>query len=75
MDRTDNKIQRLQRESWVDGFLSGMAAGTFKEFWSKPGNKLDDKSVYLWIDNYCRANPLKNVAQAAEMLFLEHTRK
>ncbi len=62
-------------ESWVNGYLSGLAIGTRAEFWNKGGNSLDKESAYLWIDNYCRANPLKGTDDAGGALFKEHTTK
>jgi hypothetical protein len=62
-------------KSWVLGYLSGMAAGTSLNFWGRAGiNQLDSESVFLWIGNYCRANPLKVVFDAADELFLERCR-
>ena len=61
-------------EIWLDGYLSGLAVGSHIKFWEKGGSSLDRKSAYLWIDNYCRANPLKNTADAGSALFREHTK-
>jgi hypothetical protein len=59
-------------KAWVLGYLSGMAGGTDINFWGRAGiNQLDAESVFLWISNYCRANPLKPVSEAATDLFLE----
>jgi hypothetical protein len=61
--------------TWLLGYLSGLSAATGKDFWDKPNvNSLDNESVALWMDNYCRANPLKGVAEGANGLFLERTR-
>ncbi len=58
--------------AWVLGYLSGMAQGSNLNFWGRVGvNNLDNQSVFLWISNYCRANPLKLVSEAATDLFLE----
>ena len=57
------------------GYLSGIALALDKDFWGQPGsNALDSASVYLWMDNYCRANPLKDIADGGELLFQERTR-
>ncbi len=60
---------------WVLGFLSGLAAGEGVDFWGTPGaprvNPLDNASVYLWMDNYCKANPLHMIATAAGAPFWE----
>ena len=60
--------------TWVVGYLSGLASASQKEFWGggQSGvNNLDTASVFLWIDNYCRANPLKDIDDAAMALFFE----
>jgi hypothetical protein len=59
-------------KAWVLGYLSGMAGASELNFWGRAGvNQLDSESVFLWISNYCRANPLKLVFDAADALFLE----
>ncbi len=58
--------------AWVLGYLSGAASASNLNFWGRAGvNNLDNESVFLWIGNYCRANPLKLVVDAADALFLE----
>jgi hypothetical protein len=58
--------------TWLLGYLSGLAAGADQNFWGRQGvNSLDNESVYLWMDNYCRANPLKEVSEGGIALFLE----
>ena len=53
---------------WVVGYISGANADS-----SHPdvllGRDLD--GLIAWIDNYCRANPLKNIASAASSLIVE----
>ena len=45
------------------------------DFWGQPGvNILENESVYLWMDNYCRNNPLKDMDDGAESLFWERIR-
>lgn len=31
----------------------------------------DNASIFLWFDNYCQANPLKNMIDGADSLFDE----
>ena len=63
-------------ELWVVGYLSGLAIGLNTNLWGHPNvNELRPESVFLWIDNYCRANPLKNVDAAANALFVERCPK
>jgi hypothetical protein len=49
--------------SWLLGFLSGLAVGQKKDF-----IRTDNKSMFLWVDNYCRSNPLNNLADAGDSL-------
>lgn len=59
-------------ESWLTGFLSGLAVAAKKEFWGRPNiDLIDNESVYLWMDNYCRANPLKDISDGGIELFIE----
>ncbi len=63
-----NNQQLLLRESvyreWVFGFLSGVS-------WQKSGDNRTDllrgierAGLLLWLDNYCRANPLHSMPTA-----------
>jgi len=57
----------INMEGWVMGFLSASADASGKDFLKDT----DAKSIFLWMDNYCRANPLKHVAHGARELFFE----
>ena len=50
---------------WLLGFLSGLAAGSGKDILKA----LDNESVYLWVDNYCRVNPLRGLDEAGWELY------
>jgi hypothetical protein len=52
---------------WLIGFLSGVAAGTQKDLLKTT----DNDSITLWMDNYCRANPLNDLEDGAETLAKE----
>ena len=63
--------------AWLLGYLSGLVAALNKDFFggtNTPFNSLDNESIYLWMDNYCRANPLKLMSSGAIDLFLEVTK-
>jgi hypothetical protein len=47
---------------WVLRFLSGVGAP----------EGMDSEAVTGWLDNYCRAHPLKNLSYAASAFVLEH---
>jgi hypothetical protein len=58
-------------KAWLNGFLSGIAFGTNVDILKGT----DKESIYLWIDNYCRANPLKDLDDAGLALFDELKRQ
>lgn len=57
----------LSYRGWLNGFLSGMSLGLNVDALAAP----DNESLYLWMDNWCRANPLKNLAAGGKELFME----
>lgn len=57
----------LSNTSWLVGYLSGLAIGAGKDF--LPGT--DNTSIFSWMDNYCRSNPLKDVASGGLALMAE----
>jgi hypothetical protein len=66
----DNAGQRALYISWVTGFVSGYNFGN-------PHNQVnlgrmpDNETLTLYIDNFCRENPLNNFVVAAPMLVQE----
>jgi hypothetical protein len=66
-----DKWQFVVNLSWVVGFLSGMAQESQKNVLSGT----DNNSISLWMDNYCRANPLKDVHDGSLVLFEELAKK
>jgi hypothetical protein len=70
-DRAQKGWGAINSQSWVLGFLSGVAAATEKEIIKG----IDNPSIFLWIDNFCKANPLKDVADASHELVLEQWKK
>jgi hypothetical protein len=62
----------LSSEQWVLGFVDGISeasGGTLDPF-----NGMEAKNVWEWIDNYCQANSLKSIAEAASAFIAAHTR-
>ena len=49
------------RQVWLLGYLSGRAAATDKDILKGTENA----ELFLWMDNYCRENPLKDVEDGA----------
>ena len=71
------KARRLKRsspyEAHLVGLLSGMAIGRMIEIWKAPGGRMTKEEVYLWMDQYCQANPRSKVVIGAEELANERT--
>lgn len=67
------KANTPQRKSWLMGYLSGLnSALSDSKTNLDPLNELSSASqAYLWMDNYCKDNPLSAVPEAANTLFLE----
>jgi hypothetical protein len=60
-------IQTVIQNNWVAGYLSGMAVGLNADILDNPSGK----SLILWLNNYCRNNPLDNISTAASHLAIE----
>lgn len=60
-------------KDWLLGYLTGVnfiLADAKKGF--DPLSKVNSaEQIYLWVDNYCKANPLKTVHSAANELYIE----
>ncbi len=55
-------------EHYAQGFLNGMVVKSKFDFWQKP-YPITLKQSFLWIDKYCRENPLKDPIQGMIQLF------
>lgn len=56
---------------WLVGYLSGAAVHSEKDILST----VDSESIAVWMDNYCKANASRNVAEGGEALFNELARR
>lgn len=65
--RKDSDTLALSNGSWLLGYLSGLAVGAGKNF--LPGT--DNTAIFSWMDDYCRANPLKEVGSGGASLMAE----
>ena len=63
LNRGNGELAQM-RQAWVIGYLSGRAAATDKDLLSGT----DDATIFLWLDNFCRANPNKDVEDGAAAL-------
>lgn len=62
-----NRIPVLITKSWFLGYVSGRASRSAQD-WLKG---TDNESIFLWLDNYCRDKPLRDLDSAAVALELE----
>ena len=60
-------------EHFVLGALNGMSMASNAEFWRARDTQISRESAWLWIDNYCQANPLNMVFQGAYQLFRDRS--
>ena len=68
--KAENSIQALVDQDYVTGFLNGLAFGSWKEFWN---SQTSAAGVYLWLNNWCQANPLDGINKGLIKLFRERT--
>ena len=64
-------------KAWLLGYLSGINAMVANENNNyDPLAKLGSaEQAFLWVDNYCKANPLKNLYAAGSELYFELQKK
>lgn len=73
---THSSQSELQDAAWVVGFLSGIGfMGELSNNGADPLDNVDAEGVWAWIDNYCQAHPIDNIATAAEAFYFTHPHK
>lgn len=65
--RAQRGSSSVTTEAWLVGYLSGIAISRGKD--ALKGT--DNQSIYAWMDNYCRANPLSFLPEGGQHLFWE----
>jgi hypothetical protein len=68
--RLPQSFAAAQDEQWVLGFLAGI--GFVGQGGDNPLDGLDADAVWAWFDNYCQANPLLHISQAAAAFYGAH---
>ena len=66
-DRAENGIATLADQAWLLGYLSGYAYSDGLDVL----RNADNDSIFLVTDNYCRARPLDDIADAAVAVIKE----
>lgn len=69
--REKSDTLNLGNTSWLRGYISGLAVGSGRDFLAAT----DNASIFKWMDNYCRTNPLRDVGRGANALAAELARK
>lgn len=67
-----NSPTREHAKIWLNGYLTGINEGS--TVWAHGNNALRGVSppqAWLWMDNYCRENPLETVLTGGQKLFSE----
>lgn len=53
--------------TWLVGYMTGLAVALQTDILQQP----DGESIFLWMDNWCRANPLSNLSTGGTVLYNE----
>lgn len=69
-------FKKPHAKTWLLGYLSGVNVGTTSQMGFPPnydplGKLNSSEQAFLWMDNYCKANPLKTVLDGALHLYNE----
>ena len=66
--KNPNSIESSADGDWLQGFVTGF--NHFVWHGKDVGSDTDYNGMMAWMDNYCAANPTKNIGRAAENLIL-----
>ena len=64
-DRQRNEARSQLNQAWVQGFVTAYNVYRPQDSTAKP---MDSRAMVAWVDNYCDANPLKDISDAAKAL-------
>ena len=64
-------VLRYEAEAWVRGLLTGMNAGSPDPAEHFIGEDSDPAGTRLWLDNFCRKQPLASLFEATVLLRYE----
>jgi hypothetical protein len=74
----ENSTTALMNKAWLVGYLSGLNIGLYVDERRNTFNYFEGvtpQQINLWMDNYCRKNPLSDVTKGAADLYTEKTKK
>jgi hypothetical protein len=67
----DDIWEELADDSWLLGFLTGVAVESYSNYLEQP----DVDFINVWVDNYCAQHPRHNLAVASHQLYLDLSAK
>lgn len=67
--KQDFELISVLREQWLLGYLSGITYAIYAS--DDPLDAIDAKTIFDWMDRYCRSNPQANVATGSHELLQE----
>lgn len=80
--KPETQARELENRAWLIGFLSGVNMGfsiasptTVGQQTSEVGFNLTNEQIFLWMDNYCRTNPLSSAMYGVGELMQDRNKK
>jgi hypothetical protein len=73
MNRKKTDWDKLAANIWLNGYMSGLSVlHELHGYKDNPLGKVTSaEQVHLWMDNYCQKNPLSDVSDGGDALFIE----
>jgi hypothetical protein len=79
--KPENNARQLENRAWLIGFLSGVNMGltmnsseTIGKRTTENGFVLTNEQIFLWMDKYCRTNPLSSAMYGAGELMQDRNK-
>lgn len=70
INRKKNVYSELSVQAWLAGYMSGLSmAHPLNDNPLGKTNSVDQ--IFLWMDNYCQKNPLNDISDGGDALFIE----
>ena len=75
VDKGTRRKKSEYLEHYVQGTINGLAFGRSVEIWNADGIEVSTDQAFLWLDNYCRQNPLKDTMTGLIIFSDERTKQ
>ena len=80
--KPETQAREIENRAWLIGFLSGVNMGlsiasptTVGQQTSEVGFNLTNEQIFLWMDKYCRTNPLSSAMYGVGELMQDRNKK